>query len=247
MASAAQNLEPIELIKKKHGKRYSGGIEALRSDGLKSKKFGEAIEFLLGLPKAKFDESLEVSYRLGVDPKQSDQMVRGAIVLPHGTGKTARVVVFAKGAKLKEAEETGADHVGADELIEKISGGWTDFDSVVATPDMMGVVSKVARILGPRGLMPNPKLGTVTMDVSKVVGELKKGRVEYRVEKAGIVHAAFGKLSLGKEKLSENFKALTDSIVKQKPSSAKGAYIRSVYLSTTMGPSIELDYSEFVK
>jgi large subunit ribosomal protein L1 len=201
------------------------------------------------LPKTKisekFDESVDMAVRLGVDPKHADQMVRGAVNLPHGTGKTVRVAVFAKGDKAKEAQDAGADFVGADELVAKIQGeSWLDFDAAVATPDMMGLVGKIGRLLGPRGLMPNPKVGTVTFDVGKAVKELKGGRVEFRVEKAGIVHARIGKISFGGTKLRENASALLDLLMKLKPSSAKGTYMRSITVSTTMGPGIKLDVNE---
>jgi len=234
----------IEKIKKAQGKRYASALQVVRDKVTKPESLEAAVEFICGLPSPKFDESCEVAMRLGVDPKQSDQMIRGAIVLPHGTGKSAKIVVFAKGDKAKEALEAGADEVGAEELADKISGGWTDFTSAVATPDMMGVVSKVARVLGPKGLMPNPKLGTVTMNLKAVIEELKKGRVEYRVEKAGVIHAAFGKKSFGKEKLTENLRLLTEQVMKAKPSSAKGQYLVSMYVSTSMGPSVAVDTNQ---
>ncbi|MBI1911276.1 MAG: 50S ribosomal protein L1 [Deltaproteobacteria bacterium] len=190
---------------------------------------------------AKFDETVEVSGRLGVDPKHPEQMVRGTIVLPHGLGKKVRVLVFAKGEKEVEAKEAGADYVGAEDLIEKVSKGWLDFDAIVATPDIMGAVGKLGKVLGPRGLMPNPKLGTVTFDVKKAVSDLKAGKVEFRVDKAGNIHVPVGKASFGSEKLKENFMALMDAIIKAKPAASKGAYLRSLYLCTTMGPSIKLD------
>lgn len=190
---------------------------------------------------AKFDETVEVSGRLGVDPKHPEQMVRGTIVLPHGLGKKVRVLVFAKGEKEVEAKEAGADYVGAEDMIEKVSKGWLDFDAIVATPDIMGAVGKLGKVLGPRGLMPNPKLGTVTFDVKKAVSDLKAGKVEFRVDKAGNIHVPVGKASFGPEKLKENFMALMDAIIKAKPAASKGAYLRSLYLCTTMGPSIKLD------
>ncbi|MGI5863376.1 MAG: 50S ribosomal protein L1 [Myxococcales bacterium] len=189
------------------------------------------------------DETVEVAINLGVDPKYADQMVRGAVVLPHGTGKSMRVAVFAKGEKAKEAQDAGADIVGAEELAEKVTGGFLDFDATVATPDMMGVVGRLGKVLGPRGLMPNPKVGTVTMDVAKAVRELKGGRVEFRVEKAGIVHARLGKASFEPQKLQENFNALLDVIIKAKPATAKGVYVRGVAITTTMGPSVRIDTS----
>lgn len=190
---------------------------------------------------AKFDETVEVSGRLGVDPKHPEQMVRGTIVLPHGLGKKVKVLVFAKGDKEAEAKEAGADVIGSEELIEKVSKGWLDFDAVVATPDMMGAVGKLGKVLGPRGLMPNPKLGTVTFDVKKAVSDLKAGKVEFRVDKAGNIHVPVGKASFGTAKLKENFIALMDAILKAKPASSKGTYLRSLFVCTTMGPSIKLN------
>jgi large subunit ribosomal protein L1 len=184
---------------------------------------------------------VDVAFRLGVDPRHADQMVRGSVILPHGTGKTTRVLVFAKGDKEKEAQEAKADFVGAEDIAEKIQGGWLDFDKVIATPDMMGLVGKLGRILGPRGLMPNPKLGTVTFDVAKTVGEMKAGRIEFRVDKTGIVHSSVGRASFGKEKLQDNLKALLEVVWKLKPSSSKGTYIKGVALSSTMGPGVRID------
>ncbi len=190
---------------------------------------------------AKFDETVEMAVALGVDPRKSDQMVRGSVLLPHGTGRKVRVLVFAKGEKEKEAEAAGADFVGSDDLVEKIKGGWLDFDKAVATPDMMGTVGKIGKILGPRGLMPNPKLGTVTFDVGSAVKELKAGKVDYRVEKAGIVHVPVGKVSFSKEALVENAKAAINSIVKAKPAASKGRYIKKMSVSSTMGPGVRVD------
>jgi large subunit ribosomal protein L1 len=190
---------------------------------------------------AKFEESVDIAVRLGVNPRHADQMVRGALVLPHGVGKTKRVLVFAKGEKAQDAEKAGADIVGADDLVTKVSGGFLDFDTVVATPDMMGQVGRLGRILGPRGLMPNPKVGTVTTDVTKAVQEAKAGKIEFRVEKAGIVHAPVGKKSFEAQKIAENVRALLDALIKAKPSTAKGTYIKSITLSTTMGPGIKID------
>ncbi len=201
----------------------------------------EAIELSIGTARAKFDETVDAAIRLGVNPAHADQMVRGSVVLPHGLGKTVRVLVFAKGEKEKEALEAGADVVGGDDLIEKIKGGWLEFDKAVATPDMMGSVGKIGKILGPRGLMPNPKVGTVTFDVAKAVEELKAGKVEFRVEKAGIVHSPVGKVSFGAEKLKDNIAALLETIIKLKPASSKGVYMKSVAISTTMGPGIKVD------
>ncbi len=201
----------------------------------------EAIDLSISTARAKFDETVDTAIRLGVNPAHADQMVRGSVVLPHGLGKTVRVLVFAKGEKEKEALEAGADVVGGDDLIEKIKGGWLEFDKAVATPDMMGSVGKIGKILGPRGLMPNPKVGTVTFDVAKAVEELKAGKVEFRVEKAGIVHSPIGKVSFGAEKLKDNIAALLETIIKLKPASSKGVYMKSIAISTTMGPGIKVD------
>jgi large subunit ribosomal protein L1 len=215
----------------------------------RSKKYGleEACKLIPDTKVAKFDESVDIAVRLGVDPKHADQMVRGAVVLPHGTGKSARVLVMAKGDKANEAKAAGADFVGAEDLVEKIQKeNWTDFDSMVATPDMMGLVGRLGRVLGPKGLMPNPKVGTVTNDVTKAVRELKAGRVEFRVEKAGIVHARIGKVSFGATKLQENAKAMIDTLLKLKPATAKGIYVKSITLSTTMGPGVRIDTTPLV-
>lgn len=239
----------LKYVKEKQGKRYSTALGKLREaipDPLKAVSYKKALELIAGLPKTKFDQTVNLAVRLNVDPKQADQMVRGAVTLPHGLGKTAKVVVFAKGDKLKEAQDAGADAAGADDLVEKINGGWMDFSAVVATPDMMGVVSKLGKVLGPRGLMPNPKTGTVTFDVAKTVTELKKGRAEFRVEKAGIIHAPVGKVSFGGEKLAENMAVLMDQILKAKPQSAKMPYILSIYVSGSMGPSVKVDEIEFL-
>ena len=201
----------------------------------------EAFQFVAENPGAKFDESIDVAIRLGVDTKQADQQVRGALVLPHGIGKKVRILVFAKGDKEKEAQNAGADLVGSDDLIEKIQNGFLDFDSVIATPDMMAKIAKVARILGPKGLMPNPKLGTVTMDVAKAVKDEKGGKVEFRADKSGVVHTMIGKRSFGAQKLRENYQALMDMVLRMKPQSSKGNYVRSVTVSTTMGPGLALD------
>jgi large subunit ribosomal protein L1 len=202
-----------------------------------------AVEVLKGAPSTKFDESVDLAVNLGVDPKHADQMVRGGIVLPHGTGKSVRILVFAKGDKEKEAQAAGADHVGGDELAKKIQEGWLEFDRVIATPDMMGVVGRLGRVLGPRGLMPNPKLGTVTMDVGRAVAEQKSGKVEYRVEKAGIVHVSVGRKSFSVEQLVGNATALIDALVRAKPPSAKGTYLKKISISTTMGPGVRIDPS----
>ncbi|MFO0622091.1 MAG: 50S ribosomal protein L1 [Polyangia bacterium] len=228
----------------KVGKKYAAALKLV--DREKRYSMDEAFDLLPKLKvSSKFDETVDLAVRLGVDPKHADQMVRGAVNLPHGTGKSVRIIVFAKGDKAKEAQDAGANFVGAEDLVNKIqTENWLDFDAAVATPDMMGVIGKIARILGPRGLMPNPKVGTVTTDVAKAVRELKGGRVEFRVEKAGIVHAPVGKLSFGPEKLRENARALIELLVKLKPSSAKGQYVKSIALSTTMGPGLKLDTNE---
>jgi large subunit ribosomal protein L1 len=203
----------------------------------------EAVPLLQKVKYTKFDETVELAVRLGVDPKHSDQMVRGTVVLPHGLGKSKKVLVLAGGDKQREAKEAGADHVGGEELVDKIMGGWMDFDAVVATPDMMRAVGKLGKVLGPRGLMPNPKTGTVTPDVTKAVNEIKAGKVEFRVDKAGIVHAPIGKISFDTDKLVANAHALMDSIVKAKPAAAKGKYLKSVTISSTMGPGVAVDTS----
>jgi large subunit ribosomal protein L1 len=201
----------------------------------------EAAEMVVSMPATKFDETVDLAVRLGVNPAHADQMVRGSVVLPNGLGKAVRVLVFAKGEKEKEALEAGADFFGNDEIIEKIKGGWLEFDRVIATPDMMGSVGKIGKILGPRGLMPNPKVGTVTFEVANAVKELKTGKVEFRVEKAGIIHSPVGKVSFGAEKLSENVSALLETIIKLKPASSKGIYIKSISLSSTMGAGVRID------
>ncbi|WP_102029397.1 50S ribosomal protein L1 [Salirhabdus sp. Marseille-P4669] len=205
----------------------------------------EAIELVKKTATAKFDESVEAAFRLGVDPKKADQQIRGAMVLPNGTGKTQKVLVFAKGEKAKEAEAAGADYVGDADFINKINQGWFDFDVVVATPDMMAEVGKLGRVLGPKGLMPNPKTGTVTFDVEKAINEIKAGKVEYRVDKSGNIHVPIGKVSFENEKLVENFKALVEQLLKVKPQSSKGTYMRNVAVASTMGPGIRVDVSEF--
>jgi len=207
-------------------------------------KVQEAFKLVKGCKTSKFDESVDVSINLGVDPRHADQMVRGAVLMPNGTGKTIRIAVFAKGAKAEEAKAAGADIVGADDLHDQIAGGFMDFDKVIATPDMMGVVGKLGRVLGPRGLMPNPKVGTVTMDVTRAIKESKAGKVEYKVEKAGIVHGGIGKVSMESEKLAENFQALFDNIMRQKPSAAKGIYVKAITVSSTMGPGVKIDVSD---
>jgi large subunit ribosomal protein L1 len=225
----------------KHGKRYRAAAEKI--DRNRRYPMDEGLRTLLdagGAPK--FDESVEVAVRLGVDPRQADQNVRGTVVLPHGTGKSVRVLVFAKGEKAREAQEAGADHVGAEDVVAKIQGEqWLEFDVAIATPDMMGQVGRLGKVLGPRGLMPNPKVGTVTFDVSKAVREVKAGKVEFRVDKAGIVHVAVGKRSFGPEKLQENAQALLASLVRAKPAAAKGQYVEAIAFSTTMGPGVRID------
>ena len=228
----------------KHGKKYQDSVKLIQQNNYEQE---EAIALALQTAKAKFDETLEVSVRLGVDPRHADQQVRGTVVLPHGTGKTVRVLVFAKGDNARKAEEAGADFVGAEELIAKIQNeNWFEFDVCVATPDMMGLVGRIGRVLGPKGLMPNPKSGTVTMDVAKAISEIKAGKVEYRVDKTAIVHVPFGKVSFGAEKLNDNFKTLMDAIIKAKPTAAKGTYIKSVVVSTTMGPGVKMNAAKFV-
>ena len=222
----------------KFGKKYQEVAKQIED---KLYEVEEAIDLAKKTATAKFDETVEFAVKLGVDPKHADQQVRGAVVLPHGTGKTNRVLVFAKGDKLKEAEAAGADYAGAEELVTKIQGGWADFDVAVATPDMMGLVGRLGKILGPKGLMPNPKVGTVTLDVARAINEIKAGKIEYRTDKAGNIHAPIGKVSFDSEKLVENFYTLMDTLIKVKPSAAKGQYVRSVTISTTMGPGIKIN------
>ena len=224
----------------KKGKRY---VEASKLvDSTKLYEVEEAFDVIDKLPKAKFDETVELHVRLGVDSKHADQQVRGTVVLPNGTGKSQKVLVFAKGDKAKEAEAAGADYDGAEELIPKIEKeNWFDYDVIVATPDMMGVIGRLGRVLGPKGLMPNPKSGTVTMDVTKAISEIKSGKVEYRLDKTNIIHLGIGKVSFGAEKLIENYETIIEAIIKAKPAAAKGQYIRSVYLTTTMGPSLSIN------
>ena len=223
----------------KPGKKRGAALQ--KPDRSRRYTLVEAVSLLKELAFANFDESVDVAVRLGVDPKHADQMVRGAVVLPHGTGKTNRVLVFAKGEKVSEAEQAGADYVGGDDYVAKITEGWLDFDTVIATPDMMGQVGRLGRVLGPRGLMPNPKVGTVTFDVGKAVREAKAGKVEFRAEKAGIVHAQVGKRSFGNDELAGNVRSLVNALVKAKPAAAKGTYLRSITLSSTMGPGIKVD------
>ena len=222
----------------KYGKKYQDSVKAF--DLSKQYEAEAAVATVLETAKAKFDETIELHVRLGVDPRQADQQVRGVLVLPHGTGKTKRVLVIAKGAKADAALAAGAEYVGAEELISKIQGGWFDFDVMITTPDMMGMVGRIGRLLGPKGLMPNPKSGTVTMDVEKAIAEVKAGKVEYRLDKTAIIHCPIGKKSFGKEKLVENYTALMDAIIKAKPSAAKGTYLKSVTLASTMGPGVKV-------
>ena len=223
----------------KYGKKYADSLKAF--DLSKQYEVNEAMNVVLETAKAKFDETIELHVRLGVDPRQADQQVRGVLVLPHGTGKTKRVLVIAKGAKADAAQAAGADFVGAEELIAKIQNdNWFDFDVMITTPDMMGMVGRIGRVLGPKGLMPNPKSGTVTMDVEKAIKEVKAGKVEYRLDKTAIIHCPIGKKSFGKEKLVENYTALMDAIVKAKPAAAKGTYLKSVTLASTMGPGVKV-------
>ncbi len=229
----------------KRSKRYTSFKEKI--DPLKSYPVEDAVEILKTGPKAKFDESIEMSFRLGVDPKHADQLVRGTVALPHGTGKNVRIVVFAVGEKAMDAKAAGAEVVGAEDLGEKIKGGWTDFDVAVATPDMMKIVGQLGKVLGPKGLMPNPKAGTVTMDVSKAVKELKGGRIEFRVDKQSNLAASVGKLSFEKKNITENIRTFADAIVRAKPATAKGTYILGVTVSTTMGPGLKLDQNSLLE
>ena len=228
----------------KHGKKYTDSMKLIEPNKLYDP--AEAVALVKQTGKAKFDETVELSLRLGVDPRHADQQVRGAVVLPHGTGKKVRVLVFAKADKAEEARAAGADYVGEADLVDKIKNeNWFDFDVAVATPDMMGLVGRIGRILGPKGLMPNPKSGTVTTDITRAIEDIKGGKVEYRVDKTAIAHCPIGKVSFEEEKLLENLKALMEAVIKAKPSSAKGTYLRSLYLSTTMGPSIKLNGQKF--
>src|SRR5579862_8810788 len=228
---------------KRHGKKFTAARAQVAPD--RQYSIEEAIPLVQKVKYAKFDETVELTLRLGVDPKHADQMVRGTVVLPHGLGKTKRVLAIAGGDKQKEAQEAGADIVGGEELVEKINGGWTDFDAVVATPDMMRAVGRLGKVLGPRGLMPNPKTGTVTTEIGKAVKEIKAGKVEFRVDKTGIIHSPVGKSSFAAERLVANAHALMDSIVKARPAAAKGAFLRSVTMSSTMGPGVHLDVAGF--
>lgn len=223
----------------KHGKKYRNKVEGV--DRTVVRTIDEALKQVVAASYASFDETVDIAVKLGVDPRHADQMVRSSVVLPHGTGKVTRVLVFAKGPKEGEAKEAGADYVGSDDLVEKIQGGWLEFDKTVATPDMMGTVGKIGRILGPRNLMPNAKLGTVTFDVADIVREIKGGKVDFRVDKAGIIHAGIGKVSFGEEKLYENALAFIERLVQLKPSTSKGIYLRSISVSSTMGPGFKVD------
>ncbi len=227
----------------KMGKKYADSLKAY--DKAKAYESGEAVDLVLGNAKAKFDETVELHVRLGIDPRQADQQVRGVLVLPHGTGKTKKVLVIAKGERADAAQAAGADFVGAEEMIQKIqTENWFGFDVMITTPDMMGVVGRIGRILGPKGLMPNPKSGTVTMDVAKAVQEVKAGKVEYRLDKTAIIHCPIGKKSFGAEKILENFNALMDAIVRAKPAAAKGQYVKSVTLTSTMGPGVKVNFNK---
>ncbi len=223
----------------KHGKKYRN--KAAELDSTVQHTLEDGVKLMLASSYAKFDETVDIALKLGVDPRHADQMVRSSVVLPHGTGKVTRVLVFAKGEKEAEAKEAGADFVGGDDLVAKIQEGWTDFDKTVATPDMMGTVGKIGRILGPRNLMPNAKLGTVTFDLAEVIKDIKGGKVDFRVDKSGIVHAGVGKVSFGQEKILENVSAFVEKIIQLKPSSSKGVYLKSVTITSTMGPGIKLD------
>ena len=232
-------------MSKKRGKKYRQAVELV--DPHKQYEITEAVELLKQTAKANFDETVDAAFRLGVNPKNADEQIRGALVLPHGTGRTQTILVFAQGEKVKEAEEAGADYIGNEEIIEKINNGWLDFDVVIATPDMMAEVGKLGRILGPQGLMSNPKTGTVTFDVAKAVSDVKAGQVEYRVDNAANLHVPIGKVSFDNDKIVENFEALIDTIVRVKPAASRGIYVRNAAISSTMGPGIKVDVTEYVK
>jgi large subunit ribosomal protein L1 len=223
----------------KRGKKYSDSKKRINSEGVES--INDAVKVMLDSAFAKFDETIDVAVRLGVDPRHADQMIRGSVVLPHGTGKKMKILVFAKGEKEKEATDAGADFVGNEDLVEKIKGGWFGFDKAVATPDMMGSVGKLGKLLGPRGLMPNAKTGTVTFDLARAINDLKAGKIDFRAEKAGIVHAPMGKVSFGVDKIVQNMTAFFDTIIRLKPASSKGTYLKGIAISTTMGPGVKLD------
>jgi large subunit ribosomal protein L1 len=235
----AARLREMVIKMSKRGKKYSESRKKIDSEDVGS--FNDAVKMTLESSFAKFDETIDLAVRLGVDPRHADQMVRGSVVLPHGTGKDVKVAVFAKGEKEKEATDAGADFVGNDELIEKIKGGWFGFDKAVATPDMMGSVGKIGKLLGPRGLMPNAKSGTVTFDLARAIQDLKAGKIDFRVEKAGIVHAPMGKVSFGVDKIVQNMAAFFDTIMRLKPASSKGTYLKGIAISTTMGPGLKID------
>ena len=228
---------------KNRGKKYQEAVKLV--DRTKLYDIEEAVQLLKKTATAKFDETVEVAFRLGVDPRKADENIRGAVVLPHGTGKTQRVLVFAKGEKIKEAEAAGADYIGDQDIINKINDGWFDFDVIVATPDMMAEVGKLRRVLGPKGLMPNPKTGTVTFDVEKAVKDIKAGKVEYRVDKAGNVHVPIGKVSFDDQQIIENFETIVDTIIKAKPQSSKGTYLKTIAITSTMGPGIKINPSNY--
>jgi len=240
--SAEKPANPKSVIARRHGKKYAAAFAQV--DQNKNYKLDEAFDLICKIAGAKFDETVDAAFVLGVDTKQGDQQVRGAVVLPHGTGKSLRIAVVAKGEKAKEAAAAGADVVGSDDLIERIQGGFLDFDKLIATPDMMVAISKVGKILGPRDLMPNPKLGTVTLDVTKAINEQRKGKAEYRAEKAGIVHVKVGKKSFGPQKLKENFLAVTNAILRAKPPTSKGTYLQKITVATTMSPGVALEVSD---
>ena len=224
-----------------HGKKYKEAVEQIEEG--KAYSLEEGVKLLRSVTYAKFDETVDLAVRLGIDPRHSDQQVRGVVVLPHGTGKKVKIAVFVKGEKLREAQEAGADYVGAEELIKKIQGGWLEFDAAIATPDMMREVGKLGKILGPRGLMPNPKAGTVTFELTRAIQELKAGKIEFRVDRTGIVHSAVGKMSFTDEHLVENVRTLLDALQRARPSGAKGQFMRSITLSSTMSPGIRIEYS----
>jgi large subunit ribosomal protein L1 len=228
----------------KRGKKYAALASKIDRDTRYD--LDEAVKLVIGETKTKFDATVDIAVRLGVNPRHSDQMVRGAVVLPHGTGKTVRVVVFAKGDKAREAEQAGADVVGAEDLVEKVKEGWLDFDKAIATPDMMGLVGRIGRVLGPRGLMPNPKTGSVTFDVAQAVSDSKGGKVDFRVERSGIVHAGIGKVSFAEEKLADNVRTLVETLQKLKPATAKGIYMKSISISSTMGPGVKINPSSII-
>lgn len=240
----ATELREKDITMSKRGKKYSESKKRIDSEDVGS--LNDAVKVMLETSYAKFDETVDVAVRLGVDPRHADQMIRGSVVLPHGTGKETKILVFAKGEKEKEATDAGADFVGNDDMVEKIKAGWYGFDKAVATPDMMGTVGKLGKLLGPRGLMPNAKTGTVTFDVARAVNDLKAGKIDFRAEKAGIVHAPMGKVSFGADKIVQNMAAFLDKIMRLKPASSKGTYLKGIAISTTMGPGVKID-SAFVK